>query len=179
MAEQLCRFCDNPAVGRCEECGRFYCAEHGDVVCATCGDPSRGVPGAVLFRGTLLALAVGVVVAVFLIVSPPENDSDDGGVPAGDATDEPAATATGTSTAEVTDTPAEGETSTPVTPTETGPAETPATTATPAGQTYTVQFGDTLSGIADQFGVTLDELVAANNIADPNNVEPGTVLVIP
>jgi LysM repeat protein len=45
--------------------------------------------------------------------------------------------------------------------------------------TYTVQLGDTLSGIAERYGVTLGSIVDANGIADPNNVPVGTVLDIP
>ncbi len=45
--------------------------------------------------------------------------------------------------------------------------------------TYTVKPGDTLSGIADLFGVTVDDIVRANNIADPNALQVGQVLVIP
>ena len=45
--------------------------------------------------------------------------------------------------------------------------------------TYTVKPGDTLSGIADLFGITVDDLVRANNIADPNSLQVGQVLIIP
>ena len=45
--------------------------------------------------------------------------------------------------------------------------------------TYTVKTGDTLSGIADLFGVTVDDIVRANNIADPNSLALGQVLIIP
>lgn len=45
--------------------------------------------------------------------------------------------------------------------------------------TYTVKPGDTLSGIADLFGVTVDDIVRANNIADPNALQVGQVLTIP
>jgi LysM repeat protein len=45
--------------------------------------------------------------------------------------------------------------------------------------TYTVKPGDTLSGIADLFGVTVDDIVRANNIADPNALQVGQVLIIP
>jgi len=48
-----------------------------------------------------------------------------------------------------------------------------------AGNTYTVQPGDSLSSIADQFGVTVEELMAANGIDDPTQLVEGEVLVIP
>lgn len=45
---------------------------------------------------------------------------------------------------------------------------------------YTVQSGDTLSGIAASFGVSLADLEAANpQIADPNLIYPGQLIVIP
>ncbi len=44
---------------------------------------------------------------------------------------------------------------------------------------YTVKAGDTLGKIAEQFGVSIDELVALNNIDDPNWLEPGMTLIIP
>jgi len=44
---------------------------------------------------------------------------------------------------------------------------------------YVVQAGDTLSAIAERFGVTVDELVAANNLTDPNVLQVGQTLVIP
>jgi len=43
---------------------------------------------------------------------------------------------------------------------------------------YTVQRGDSLSGIAVKFDTTVEALVAANNINDPNNLEVGQVLTI-
>ncbi|MCB9147377.1 MAG: peptidoglycan DD-metalloendopeptidase family protein [Caldilineaceae bacterium] len=44
---------------------------------------------------------------------------------------------------------------------------------------YTVVAGDSLSAIAGRFGVTVDDLVALNNIADPALIEVGQVLLIP
>ncbi len=49
----------------------------------------------------------------------------------------------------------------------------------PAQQTYTVQQGDTLGSIAQQFGTTVEALQTANGIEDPNEIFPGQVLVIP
>ena len=44
--------------------------------------------------------------------------------------------------------------------------------------TYTVQAGDTLSKLAKQYGVTVDELVAWNNIENPDLIYVGQVLLI-
>lgn len=44
---------------------------------------------------------------------------------------------------------------------------------------YTVQRGDTLSGIARDQGVGVSALVAANHISNPDLIYPGQVLVIP
>jgi LysM repeat protein len=63
-----------------------------------------------------------------------------------------------------------------VTP-QTTPEATPS--PTPIRGTYEVQAGDTLSGIADQFGVDLETLAEANDIADPDLIYPGQVLIIP
>ncbi|MDE3089575.1 MAG: LysM peptidoglycan-binding domain-containing protein [Chloroflexota bacterium] len=49
----------------------------------------------------------------------------------------------------------------------------------PSAQTYTVQSGDTLYAIARKFGVTVDSIVKANNIANANLIKPGQVLTIP
>ncbi len=45
--------------------------------------------------------------------------------------------------------------------------------------TYTVVAGDTLYAIARKFGVTVDAIVAANNITNPSLIKPGQVLSIP
>ena len=55
--------------------------------------------------------------------------------------------------------------------------ETPFPTPTPF--TYQVQAGDTLSGIAFKFGISLDELVAINPDVSPNSMSIGTELKIP
>lgn len=45
--------------------------------------------------------------------------------------------------------------------------------------TYVVQQGDTLYDIAVQFSVGMDELMAANNMDDPNQLQVGQELQIP
>ena len=44
---------------------------------------------------------------------------------------------------------------------------------------YTVQAGDTLWSIAQRFGTTVDALVAINNIANPDLIHPGQILIVP
>jgi len=53
--------------------------------------------------------------------------------------------------------------------------------STPAGggTTYTVERGDTLFAIAQQFGVTVQAIVNANNLTNPNNLAVGQQLIIP
>jgi LysM repeat protein len=76
-------------------------------------------------------------------------------------------------------------TPTPTTPVQVAPA-TPSPTAPPVitpavpeVRYHTVQAGETAWDIAAQYGVTLEALVAANELADPNSLEPGQRLVIP
>ena len=57
-----------------------------------------------------------------------------------------------------------------------GPGATP-TTLPPL--VVVIQSGDSLSGIAAEYGVTLEALVVANGIDDPDRVHPGQELVIP
>lgn len=50
---------------------------------------------------------------------------------------------------------------------------------TSATTTHTVVAGDSLSALADRFGVELDELQRVNGITNPNLLEVGQVLIIP
>ena len=59
-----------------------------------------------------------------------------------------------------------------------GKALTIPTSTTPT-TTYTVKSGDTLTAIALKYGTTVAAIVAANNIANPNLIQVGQVLVIP
>jgi len=65
-------------------------------------------------------------------------------------------------------------------------AHTPAATVpvpipeeTPGPTLYVVQAGDTLSGIARAFNVSIEELMKANHLVDPNLLYVGQTLVIP
>ncbi len=59
--------------------------------------------------------------------------------------------------------------------------QSPTAVASPSPQSneYTVQSGDTLSEIAAQFGVTVDEIVQLNNLSDPNQIAVGQTILIP
>ncbi len=83
--------------------------------------------------------------------------------------------AVGLQTETATATPETAETPTP-NPTPT-PEATP--TPTPAPQTYTVQPGDTLLAIAERFGITVEDLQAKNQLADPNSIFAGQKLELP
>jgi LysM repeat protein len=48
-----------------------------------------------------------------------------------------------------------------------------------SGTTYTIEYGDTLSRIAANFGVSVDDIVAANSIEDPGYIVSGDTLIIP
>jgi LysM repeat protein len=81
------------------------------------------------------------------------------------------------------DTPLPTDTATPPPPTQT-PTVTdtllPSDTPTPQGpKTYIVEPGDTLSSIADQFGVDILLLISVNNITDPGAINAGEELIIP
>ncbi len=71
-------------------------------------------------------------------------------------------------------------TSTPVpspTPTDT-PVPTPTPTPLPP-RAHDVQEGETVSDIAELYGVTVDEILALNADVDPELIKPGQVLLVP
>jgi len=77
-----------------------------------------------------------------------------------------------------TPTPAATEAPAPATvaaPTVAAPTSTPSS----LGQTYVVQDGDIPVRIAEKFGITVEELLAANPGIDPTRLNIGDVLIIP
>jgi LysM repeat protein len=60
-------------------------------------------------------------------------------------------------------------------------APAPSPSAAPAGkqQRYVVQDGDTISGIAAQFGVTVQQIIDANSLQNPDLIVQGQELIIP
>ena len=81
--------------------------------------------------------------------------------------------------------PTPSPTATPIPPTPTAAATptpippTPTVAATPTPVTHVVAPGETLYDIAQQYGVTQQQLIDLNHIQDPNVIYAGTVLQIP
>ena len=70
------------------------------------------------------------------------------------------------------------------TPTATAAAPVAQPTATPrtgtsSGERYTVQPGDTLAAIAAEYGVTVESIIEANILQNPDLLSVGQVLIIP
>lgn len=93
----------------------------------------------------------------------------------------PPAEANGAATALVTPVEAGVAADSPTTAAATAAAAAaPTATLDPANQQiYTIQSGDSLSAVADRFGTTLDAIVKANELSDPNVVYVGQRLIIP
>ena len=120
-----CFLCEQDAVRECPRCGALYCDEHGEALCQRCSDPALALPSYQVYRGSLLALIVGSVFALWLLVSPP------GGGDLDAATESPASAGTPLAVAPAAVPPA-GATPDP-TPTSGGSTATPvaADAATP------------------------------------------------
>jgi LysM repeat protein len=190
-----CYVCGKEATRRCPRCAKPYCDEHGDELCAACQDPASAIPSGTVFRGSLLALLVASILALWLLIQPP-------GLPGGEAGEEavlplptitPAALTSPTPTPTPTRTPTPTASPTPspspeatASPTATlTPEATPTPTPTPTPEPppfveYEVQSGDTLSSIAQTFGTTIDELVRLNGLASQDVIiSVGQKLLVP
>ena len=202
-----CFLCEQDAVQECARCGALYCDDHGEALCERCSDPALALPSYQVYRGSLLALIVGSVFALWLLIRPPGGDDLDAAAeslppiagtpvvlaPAADlpstATPAPTPSSGGTPATAVADedeTPEPTPTSSP-TPT---PTAAPAPTRTPPPTQrvteYTVQPGDSLILIAEQLvepGGDVDafvlEITDLNGITDPGLIEIGEVLQVP
>lgn len=170
MADTPCHYCERPAEAECPTCGRLYCPEHGEDVCLRCLSPEAATPSSKAYRGAVVALAAATLVVVFLLVRPPESKSAEDVV-------RTVPTATPAVNATATPTPPGSRTSIPATA---SPSPTQATASpTAPGQTYAVKSGDTLSGIAAQFNITVAALQAANPGVTAETLQIGAVLKIP
>lgn len=62
---------------------------------------------------------------------------------------------------------------------EATPTQAPDTGPTRKKVEYAVQSGDTLGKIADRFNITIEDIIAANDLEDPNRLDIGQILIIP
>ncbi|MEO8540786.1 MAG: LysM peptidoglycan-binding domain-containing protein [bacterium] len=179
-----CYYCDNAAEAECPTCGRLYCGEHGDDVCLRCMSPEAASPSAAVYRGSVVALVIASLITLFLIVRPPESKSATNLV-----RDLPTATPAVSTTATPTK-PGGAASTTPRTGTQVPSSVTPVSptaeasqsavaSPTASGRTYVMKAGDTLSAVAASFGVTVDQLLAANPGVSANTIAIGTEIKIP
>lgn len=124
------------------------------------------------FFWLFLAAAVAWLILTACTPPAPDEPAPDIALPALieiSATPPPTATAMSTATTAVVETPV----------TVTAPPPTPVPSPTEAPTIYTVQAGDVLLTIADQFGVTVETIRSANGLSDANMVWIGQELIIP
>lgn len=129
--------------------------------------------------GGVVLVAAGAALAGAAIPGPtpaPEASSTPTPGPTATETPRPTRTANPVATETPAGTPSEAPTASP-TP-EPSATLAPVPTAVPQ-QTYVVQEGDTLSSIAQRYGVSVQALQTANGISDPDALLVGQVLVIP
>ena len=175
-----CYACEQEAIQRCSRCGNAYCPEHGDdpaaasgqTFCADCLDPVNATPSGMVFRASLIGLFVASVLALWLLIRPPSLPGESSGVIQPLPTTSPIALPT-----ESSPSPGASPGATPV------PAETPAATAAPAPTPirYTMQEGDTVSGVAAAYGISYLDLLAVNGLTEDQALllHPGDVITIP
>jgi nucleoid-associated protein YgaU len=182
MADPRCHYCEDDAVTRCATCGRLFCDDHGEDVCLRCMAPESATPSVVAFRGSLVALVVGTLVAVFLVLSPPGSKSGTAGArPAGLPIQ---LTPTATATVRAAVTPTMGANAgASVSATASGSPAAGATASATVGasgeRTHVVASGNTLSGIAAEYGTTVDAILALNPGVTADNITIGQTLKIP
>ena len=172
-----CYACEHTAINACKRCAKPYCGDHGNAVyCGDCLKPASALPSFNLYRGALLALLVGTMVAIVLLVRPPGETKGEAPVVVGKTS--PTATASNRTaeptiaaeTPQVTSTPS-APTSTATTAATTTPTESPFTE-------YTVQPGDNLISIAQANLPPGADLTAyANAIAAQNGLSASSPLL--
>ncbi|GBD24544.1 hypothetical protein HRbin29_02225 [bacterium HR29] len=126
----------------------------------------------------LFALALGLVILAIIIQRALGGNGDE--LTAAERFQTQQALA-GTTPTPTTGTPGEGTPTVTATETE-APGRTPEATPspTPGGQrTYTVRAGDTCFGIAEEFGITVEQLRAANGLDEACTIYPDQQLIIP
>jgi len=187
-----CYICDQPADARCKSCGFGYCASHGGELCQRCLGAQGSAPSAAVFKGSLAILLATTLLALWLLISPPnrpgklpslassaaptEMSAEDAGRPSG-----PASPALSAGTSPVLTPLPSVRTAPTASPTVAATVTaSPTATATPALYLeYSVQPGDTIYGIAERFGAPAEEIIRLNNLSNPSRLSLGQKLLIP
>jgi len=158
-------------------------------------DPALALPSYRVYRGSLAALLIGSIFAIWLLVLP-QAGADHDAPPSSLAGVLPTrAAGASTPAATVTATPQPGDATTIPSTTPAGATATPSATVTPTPTPtaapdepvdYSVQAGDSLYAIAERFlpsGRDLDQFMSEiqnlNGITDPGSLEVGEVIKIP
>jgi LysM repeat protein len=130
----------------------------------------------------LFALALVVIALAFAVLSLTDDDGGGNQVGGGDALRTAQAQRTADAITRIAGTTptAAATNATPSTPSTPTGAATPSPTGS-AGRTYTIQSGDTCSGIAAEHNVSLQAFLQANNLNDDTcrALQPGQVVRIP
>jgi hypothetical protein len=134
---------------------------------------SDGLPGGSVLRAAIVAFGIALIVAVYLLVAPPTlpNERDRTGAAAPSASPAPGgARPSGGST------PLPGGSPAP----EASPAASPSPSGSPqAARRHTIQAGDTLLAIAEQYDTTVDAIRAANPGLSETALTIGQEITIP
>ena len=166
-----CPVCGKPTLyfhrqRRCLHCGTP--AAELAKTCLMCGKPVDSLPlKSSIFSGSWLGIGLGVLIIVGIVVGVTryQNSNRESAQAAQNLRGTPSRTPTMT-----------------LTP---GPPHTPTATATitptpsPTPRTHIIEAGENPSYIADLYGVTVDALIALNNIEDVRALHPGQTLLIP
>ncbi|MSP22524.1 MAG: LysM domain-containing protein [Dehalococcoidia bacterium] len=181
-----CYYCDSQAVQECARCGALYCDEHGDALCQRCLDPVLALPSYRVYRGSLIALLIGTVFAVWLLISPPSSDADS---PLPASISGALGTAVASPKTTVKGPPPVGTAAGPppaASPIAASTVPAKAATATPTIIEHRVGAGDTLSSIAIRYRPEgkpltdfIDEIQKANGITDPSTIQLGQTMRVP
>lgn len=180
-----CYACSQEATLECPRCGALYCDDHGDALCERCSDPALALPSYRVYRGSLLALLVGSVFAVWLLIQP---------LGGSDLDAPPPALAGALAPAPATPAPTVTPDRTPVPATPTVAVETPTPTPTPeptpvaeaAVTEHVIAPGETMFAIAERYVVAgtditafVEAIASENGIVDVGLIAVGDVLRIP
>ncbi len=195
--EMTCFACEREPTQQCPRCGRPYCDQHGEDVCDACLEPASGLPSFTLYRGSLLALLIGTVLAVILILQPPGNETNAAFSPVVVTPTQQVSQSTGSGI----QTPLTLQTPGATTPTAnktpaatgasgatgaTGASGTTGATGAAGSGTYTVQAGDSLTAICEKVkpatmtnSACVDQIVSLNGLSDAGSISVGQTLKVP